>query len=218
MVNWSKLNTVFLDMDGTLLDLHYDNHFWLEHLPKRYAEHFQVTPAQARDKIIPLITAARGQLKWYCTDHWSELLRLNVAMLKAETRDRIAYRPHVTDFLKAVRAKGLNCVIVTNCHPDPLALKLEVTGLDRHVDAIVSSHQLGKPKEDPAFWRDLQQHAPFDPRTTLLVDDSIPVLESAIAAGISQCLAILAPDSQKPPETAHPLIPSIAHFDELLPL
>ena len=37
MLDWQDIHTVLLDMDGTLLDLHFDNHFWLEHLPKRYA-------------------------------------------------------------------------------------------------------------------------------------------------------------------------------------
>ncbi|MEK9134555.1 MAG: haloacid dehalogenase, partial [Pseudomonadota bacterium] len=30
MVAWNNLDTLLLDLDGTLLDLHYDNHFWLE--------------------------------------------------------------------------------------------------------------------------------------------------------------------------------------------
>ena len=38
MINWPQIDTVFLDMDGTLLDLHFDNHFWREHMPRRYAE------------------------------------------------------------------------------------------------------------------------------------------------------------------------------------
>ena len=25
-----EVDTILLDMDGTLLDLHYDNHFWME--------------------------------------------------------------------------------------------------------------------------------------------------------------------------------------------
>ena len=33
MLNWSKIDTVLLDMDGTLLDLHYDSHFWLNVIP-----------------------------------------------------------------------------------------------------------------------------------------------------------------------------------------
>ena len=68
MVDWSSLNTVFLDMDGTLLDLHFDNHFWLEHLPARYAEHYDLHPQEAKDRLIPMIMAERGSLNWYCTD------------------------------------------------------------------------------------------------------------------------------------------------------
>ncbi|MDF0751717.1 GMP/IMP nucleotidase [Marinobacter sp. 71-i] len=217
MVNWHSLDTVFLDMDGTLLDLHFDNHFWLEHLPRRYAEHNNLTPEAARDTIIPMIMAERGSLNWYCTDYWSDRLDLDITGLKAEVGERIGYRPHVTDFLDAVRNAGLRSVIVTNCHPDPLSLKLQRTGLDSRVDNIISSHQLGKPKEDPAFWQDLARLEAYRPAATLMVDDSFPVLESARTAGIAQCLAILAPDSKQAARESHPDIPSIHHFDEILP-
>ncbi|MCM0613635.1 GMP/IMP nucleotidase [Marinobacter sediminum] len=217
MVDWSSLETVFLDMDGTLLDLHFDNHFWLEHLPRRYAEHFDLHPQEAKDRLIPMIMAERGSLNWYCTDYWSDRLSLDITGLKSEVGDRIGYRPHVTDFLDTLRASGLRTVIVTNCHPDPLELKLKHTRLGDRVDAIVSSHQLGKAKEEPGFWHDLQQLAPYRAGSTLMVDDSFPVLESARKAGIAQCLAILAPDSQQDPKTHHPDIPGIHHFDEVLP-
>ncbi|MBW4934829.1 GMP/IMP nucleotidase [Marinobacter sp. F4206] len=217
MVNWSSLDTVFLDMDGTLLDLHFDNYFWLEHLPRRYAEKNDLATEAAKDHLIPMIMAERGSLNWYCTDYWSDRLSLDITGLKAEVGDRIGYRPHVTDFLDALGTLGLRSVIVTNCHPDPLNLKLERTGLDSRVDGIVSSHQLGKAKENPQFWQDLQQLAPYQASTTLMVDDSFPVLESARRAGIGQCLAVLAPDSQQGARDHHPEIPGIHHFDELLP-
>ncbi|MCP4043692.1 MAG: haloacid dehalogenase, partial [Gammaproteobacteria bacterium] len=35
VINWNSIHTVLLDMDGTLLDLHFDNQFWLEHVPLR---------------------------------------------------------------------------------------------------------------------------------------------------------------------------------------
>ena len=217
MVDWSTLDTVFLDMDGTLLDLHFDTHFWLEHLPKRYAEHNNLHPQQAKDTLVPMIMAERGSLNWYCTDYWSERLSLNITQLKAEVGNRIGYRPHVPAFLNALRKAGLHSVIVTNCHPDPLALKLERTGLNRYVDSIVSSHDLDKPKEDREFWQALAKGTPYRHETTLMVDDSFPVLESARDAGISQCLAILAPDSQQPAREPHADIPGIHHFDEVLP-
>ncbi len=164
-----------------------------------------------------MIMAERGSLNWYCTDYWSDRLDMDITGLKAEVGERIGYRPHVTDFLDAVRDTGLRSVIVTNCHPDPLSLKLQRTGLDSRVDNIISSHQLGKPKEDPAFWQDLAGLEAYQAAATLMVDDSFPVLESARTAGIAQCLAILAPDSRQPARHRHPDIPSIHHFDEILP-
>lgn len=217
MVKWHSLETVFLDMDGTLLDLHFDNHFWLEHLPRRYAEHNNLSPEQAYDLIVPMIMAERGSLNWYCTDYWSERLSLNITGLKAEVGERIGYLPHAIGFLEALRAAGLRSIIVTNCHPDPLDLKLQRTGLAERVDGIISSHELGKPKEDPSFWSDLAQREPYRPEATLMVDDSFPVLESARRAGIGQCLAILSPDSRKSPNQSHPDIPCIHHFGEIIP-
>src|SRR5690554_3423114 len=214
MVDWSSLDTVFLDMDGTLLDLHFDSHFWLEHLPRRYAEQFGLPPQQAREQLLTMIMAERGSLNWYCSDR----LAVDINQLKAEVSDRIGYRPHVQDFLASLRQAGLRSVIVTNCHPDPLALKLSRTGLDQQVDSIISSHELGKPKEDREFWRDLRNRIPYRHDRTLMVDDSFPVLESARGAGIGQCLAILAPDSTQAPVSAHPDIPGIRHFDELPPV
>ncbi|MGO1499815.1 MAG: GMP/IMP nucleotidase [Marinobacter sp.] len=216
MINWTSLETVFLDMDGTLLDLHFDNHFWLEHLPRRYAEQYNLHPSEAKDKLISMIMAERGTLNWYCTDYWSERLAMDITGLKSEVGDRIGYRPHVADFLQTLKQTGLQSVIVTNCHPDPLELKLQRTGLDRFVDGIVSSHQLGKPKEDTEFWKDLHQLAPYKAATTLMVDDSFPVLESARAAGIAQCLGILVPDSKQAARDTHPEIPCVHHFDEIL--
>ncbi|HNG60363.1 MAG TPA: haloacid dehalogenase, partial [Cellvibrionaceae bacterium] len=37
MIPWQAIDTLLLDMDGTLLDLHYDNYFWLEYLPRAFA-------------------------------------------------------------------------------------------------------------------------------------------------------------------------------------
>lgn len=217
MIDWSSVDTVFLDMDGTLLDLHFDTYFWLTHLPMRYAQLRQIPERDARELIVPMIRAEQGSLNWYCTDFWSERLALNVTDLKAEVRERIGYRPHTKAFLAALREASLPAWIVTNCHPDPLALKFAETGLDTHVNGVVSSHELGYPKESAEFWRALAGKLSFDPARTLMVDDSFPVLESAHRAGIGQCLAVLAPDSQEAPRKAHDWLPGIHDFDEVIP-
>ncbi len=198
MIDWNQIDSVFLDMDGTLLDLHFDNHFWLEHVPRRYAEAHGLSPEQAGEELLARYGKIAGTLNWYCIDHWSQELGLDIALLKAEVGHLIAVHPHVVDFLDGVRRFGKRLVLVTNAHQKSLALKMEKTQLGGHFDQMVCAHDLGLAKEDPQFWEKLQTIEPFDPQRTLFVDDSPSVLQSARNYGIKWLLAILKPDTQEP--------------------
>ena len=195
---WPDIDSVLLDMDGTLLDLHFDNHFWLEHLPQRYAELHNVSRQQADDELLPLFHAHAGQLNWYCTDFWSRELNLSVRDLKREVAHLIALRPDADTFLAAIRAAGKRVVLITNAHRDSLSLKLERIELAPYFDRLISSHDYGFPKENQQFWRALQADFGFDPARSLFIDDSLPILRSARDFGIRHLLAVRQPDSQRP--------------------
>lgn len=216
MIAWDRIDTLLLDMDGTLLDLHFDNHFWLEHVPRRYAEARGVTLEQARLDLAGRYRRAEGTLDWYCVDYWSRELGLDIPLLKEEVDHLIAVHPHVTAFLDAVRARGTRSVLVTNAHGKAIALKFRKTQLGAHFDAVVSAHDLGLPKEDPRFWQALQAREPFDRERALLVDDSLPVLRSARSAGVGQLLAIRKPDSRQPEKDVGEF-PAILDFREVMP-
>ena len=156
MIPWDDIHSVVLDMDGTLLDLHFDNHFWREHLPLRYGERHGLDIHQAREELMPRFQHAEGTLNWYCLDYWSQQLGLDIVQLKREVEHLIAIHPHVVDFLRAVRASGRRAVLATNAHHDSLALKMERTQLGQHLHAVICAHDLGLPKEDPRFWERLQ--------------------------------------------------------------
>ena len=195
-LDWHEIDTVLLDMDGTLLDLHFDNHFWLEHLPRRFAEQAGLAVPQARDELFARYGAVRGTLDWYCLDYWTASLGLDIVALKQEVAHLIAVHPHVTEFLDAVRASGRKAVLVTNAHPASLELKLARTPLGGHLDGVLSAHALGLPKEAPGFWDRLRARRPYDPARTLLVDDNLHVLESAREAGIRFLRGVRRPDSR----------------------
>jgi putative hydrolase of the HAD superfamily len=214
---WHRFDTVLLDMDGTLLDLRFDNYFWQELIPSRYAALHGLPRAEAVALLEPRFAAARGTLEWYCLDHWSCELGLDVAALKREAEDHIDFLPDVPEFLAAVRELGKRSVLVTNAHRGSLAVKLERTGLQDFVDATHSSHDLGLPKEDPGFWARLRSIEPFDPARTLLVDDSLPVLRSAHAYGIARVIAILRPDSSRPAQAPADGFHGVESVAELLP-
>jgi HAD superfamily hydrolase (TIGR01509 family) len=199
MIDWQGVHTVLLDMDGTLLDLHFDNHFWLDHMPRRYAEHRGMALEPAREELYALYRQVEGTLDWYCLDYWTRTLGLDVAVLKEEVDHLIAIHPHVVEFLDALRGSGRRAVLVTNAHVKSLRLKMGRTRLGGHLDRVVCAHDFRRPKEDPTFWEHLRHVEPFDPRSTLLVDDSLAVLRSARRFGIRHLLSVSCPDTRKPP-------------------
>ena len=197
---WHAIDTVLLDMDGTLLDLHYDNHFWMEHLPQRYAELHGVSRAMAEMELQPLFERNAGQLQWYCLDFWSAELKIPVRELKLETAHLIALRPDADTFLAALRQAGKRVILITNAHRDSLSLKMERIELAPYFERLISSHDYGFAKENPQFWHALQADIDFDPARSLFIDDTLPILRSAQAFGVGHLLAVKEPDSKKGPK------------------
>jgi len=216
MIAWRDIDSVFLDMDGTLLDLNFDNHFWLEFVPMRYAERHGLPLAEAKSELEPRFRAMEGRLEWYCLDYWSEQLGLDIAGMKLEIAGLIAVLPHVVEFLDATRASGKRLVLVTNAHRMSLGLKMEKTRLHQFFDRIVSSHDLGFPKETPEFWTALRDLEPYDPAHTLMVDDSLPVLRAARAHGLRHLVAVCKHDSTRPSRHIDEF-DAIEDFRELMP-
>jgi HAD superfamily hydrolase (TIGR01509 family) len=196
-VRWESVDHVMLDMDGTILDLAFDNHFWREVVPERYARQKRISVEQARAELQPHFHSLQGRLEWYCLDYWSELTRLDLAAIKAEVRDRIAPLAGAEDFLRAVKQSGRPLWLVTNAHRNSWALKMEQTGLGPWFDRIVCSHDFKAPKEHADFWQRLQAAHPFEAQRALFVDDSLPVLRAAQAYGIGQLVAIRKPDTTR---------------------
>lgn len=215
MVEWEKINSVFLDLDGTLLDLYYDNHFWLEHVPVRYAEQHNLDHTAAKEILAGKYSKVYGSLNWYCIDYWSRELELDIASLKREVADKINVRPQVEEFLQFLHMQGKRVVLVTNAHLTSVAIKMEKTKLDRFFHKIVSSHELAYAKENPAFWPALQKVEAFEKSTTLFIDDNFDVLDAAKNHGIQYLLAIKKPDSRGEEKT-HEHYPVLDSFSQII--
>ncbi len=213
-IDWRQIDTVLLDMDGTLLDLQFDNVFWLETIPETLASHRGISVAEATAQLAPIFEREAGKLNWYCLDFWSQELGFSVADVKRTVAEGVDWRPEAQAFLERLKASHCDVVLITNAHPDTLAIKLEQIDLSPWFDRMFTSHQFAAPKESPLFWSGLMAAHPFSPDRTLFIDDSEAVLAAAEKFGVEHLITLRQPDSSKPLRSAT-RYPAIHHFDEI---
>jgi 5'-nucleotidase len=216
MLDWTRIDTVLLDMDGTLLDLRFDNWFWQECVPARYGALRGIGAEEAWRLLAPRFRASMGTLDWYCLDFWSRELDLDIRAIKREVRENVTFLPGAERFLERLKLLGKRRALVTNAHPETLAIKRHVIDLGLHLDALHSTHDYGYPKERLEFWPRLQAVEKFDAGRTLFVDDSLPVLRAARAFGIRHIRMVRCPDSGRPPKATENFA-AVDRVAELLP-
>lgn len=191
-------DTLMLDMDGTLLDLAFDNHLWLEIVPTEYARRHSMDEARAKSQLLATMKRLEGTLDWYCLDFWSDHLDLDIEGIHRQQNHRIGYLPGAREFLERARATGVRMLMVTNSHRTTLDIKNEVTDVLRFFDAVYTSHDLGAAKEDQPFWQSLQAKEGFDKTRTMFIDDNLAVLASAKRFGVQHLVAVAQPDTRVP--------------------
>jgi putative hydrolase of the HAD superfamily len=216
IIDWTCIDTVLLDMDGTLLDRHFDDYFWLEHVPKTYSRKNGIPIGKAKEDLYRLFRSQENTLNWTDLDYWSQRLGLDIPILKQEVDNLIAVHPYVVEFLLYLRRHGKSVYLVTNAHSKTLDLKMRKTRLGSYFTGIISAHELGLPKEDNGFWEKLREKIPYDPEKTLLAEDSETNLETARLYGIRYLIYVGRFSSTVTP-AASERFTSIHYFSQLIP-
>lgn len=213
-LDWGNIETVMLDMDGTLLDLKFDNHFWLHTVPEAYAAMRGCSPQEAKQQLYEVFAREAGTLNWYCLDFWSKTLELDIISIKEQAAAGIGWRREAREFLQRLHRSHCQVMLITNAHPETLRIKLECVDLAPWFDQMISSHQYAAPKETQTFWQCLQTDHPFNREKTLFIDDSEHVLEAAEQYGVGHLITLRQPDSTMA-EREQTHYPAILHFDEI---
>jgi len=215
-IDWNDIDTVLLDMDGTLLDRHFDDHFWLEHVPTRWAARNGADLEYARQHLYALFRSQENTLNWTDLDYWSDRLKMDIPLLKKEVEHLIAVHPFVIEFLLFLKQHRKQVWLVTNAHSKTLDLKMRKTLIGPYFDGIVSAHQVGLPKEDAGFWHALQAFIPYDPLRTMLGEDSEANLITAAGYAIRYLVYVGRFSSTAAPQTSGRFA-TIHYFNQLLP-
>ncbi len=216
LLDWNKVECVFLDMDGTLLDLNYDNHVWNNLFPAAYAKIKGISTTQAQEFLLDHMRKIHGTIEFYSFEYWAEFTGVDIVGTHQQATQLLGYRPGAHAFLQWLRLKGLKTVIATNAHRDSITVKDAHTDISSRVDAVVSSHDFSAPKEADAFWRALFAAHPHNPNHCVFIDDNEPVLDAAQRCGVGHLYAVDTPDSQRP-RRSDLRYPSFNHFAEICP-
>lgn len=217
-IKWQEIETVFLDLDGTLLDLNFDMYFWLEYLPKEYAKKNNISVKQAQNKIFPMLQNKQGTLDWYCLDYWQKVLEINIIQLKQNISYLIKFLPSVEDFLISLQKdKTKKIILTTNAHRKGLKIKFNKTNIQKYFDLIISSHDYGFAKQDQLFWHTLANKISFNKETSILFDDSQDVIQSAKIFGIKNIIAMSKPNSKEKAKKIKGFI-NIDNFSHIMPI
>ncbi|UCD65690.1 MAG: HAD-IA family hydrolase [Deltaproteobacteria bacterium] len=212
---WDKIDTILLDMDGTLLDKHFDDYFWEHYVPEIFAKKNDLTPLEARKELLARYKSIEGTLAWTDLDYWSEKLGLDIPALKLKINHLIQVHPFVIDFLQFSRNLNKKVHLVTNAHSKTLDIKMRKTELGSYFDRIVCSQDIGLPKEEPRFWERLESLLGFDKQRTLLADDNENVLQAAKAYGMGVLIFVARPSSRAQVHYSDQFS-SIVYFKELI--
>lgn len=213
--SWDQIDTVLLDMDGTLLDSYFDDYFWEEYVPQVFAEQNGLTPQEARKALLNRYRRVEKTLQWSDLDYWSEQLGLDIPELKCKIDHLIRVHPYVIDFLEFVNGCGKTVCLVTNAHSKTLAIKLGKTAIGPYFQRIVPAEEVGEAKEQPQFWQRLETMLGFARDRTILVDDNANVLTAARSHGLTHLVYVAKPSSRRPVSHSE-IFPSIVFFNELI--
>jgi putative hydrolase of the HAD superfamily len=198
-LNWDEIDDVLLDMDGTLLDRHFDNFFFEEELPRRYAALHGLQLEESRNALMTMYRSVEGELAWTDLHYWTQRVGIDVVALHRELDHMIGFLPGAEDFLRYLHLLGKRVTIVTNAHEAGVSVKVAKTGLDRHVDRIVNAFEVGYLKMRPEYWPHCQRLLGFDPAKSLYMDDDEGCLIAADQFGVAHLIHSAKSSSQLPP-------------------
>ena len=214
-LDWHSVDDVLLDMDGTLLDRDFDNFFFEEELPRRYAALHRLSEQAAREKLFALYRSVEGELAWTDLHYWTKTTGIDVVALTQELSGRICYLPGVEAFLGAVRAKRKRMTVLTNAHADGVTIKCRKTGVDKQVDRIVNAFEVGCLKMRPDYWPACQKLVGFEPGRALYIDDDEACLAAAQAFGIRHIYHSVRSSTKLPPHPSSRYTP-IENLQDLI--
>ena len=115
-------------------------------------------------------------------------LRYYESMLADHALVRGQAYPEAIALLRRVKQDGYLTGLATMSHAAQALVVLDILGLRPELDAIVTRDEIEHPKPDPEIYLVLAERLGVQPAECLVIEDSLPGVRSALAAGM-RCVA-----------------------------
>ncbi len=215
MINWNEINIVLLDMDGTLLDDHYERMFWDNMLPDMFAEKHKINIEDSKKELQKIYNKHIGTNKWGDIDFWEKELDMELWNIRYQISHLLKLHPHTINFLEFLKKQNKKVFMVTAAPMNDIDFKFKHTKLEKYFIKIYTEIDIGYSKHDIKFWEALKKLTTFDNDSTLLAEDNEGILKIAKIFGIKHLILKGKYNSKFPAKSSKEFL-TVNHFDEII--
>jgi putative hydrolase of the HAD superfamily len=174
----------------------------LDHLRERYRDGRDQLYERVLSGEIDIATYRRLHLIAVC-EPWgepSEALQETAVRLRDEQLGRSRYVEHAIELLRDLRQAGVTTGLLTNGPSWMQRRKVELLGLEEHLDAIGISEELGASKPDPAAFGATLELMGSAPDDTVMVGDHLDWdVRGALTAGMRGAVWVAGDEDEREP-------------------
>ncbi|WP_055105469.1 pyrophosphatase PpaX [Paenibacillus ihumii] len=174
-----NIDTVLFDLDGTIVDT---NELIIASFQHVLDKHKQ---PRTREQIIPYMGMTLEQ-QFQAFSGWENVAELVTDYRSFNTMHHdtmVKGFPHVDEVISTLKDRGIKLGIVTTKIKPSTMRVLELFGLLKYMDTIVTVQDVTHPKPHPEPVLTAMRQLNADPKRTLMVGDSPADIKSAQAAG-----------------------------------
>jgi beta-phosphoglucomutase len=147
---------------------------------------------------------------------WEAFVALRLRIYEHMLRDPELLRrqafPYAIDLLHKVKSEGYPTGLATMSYAQQATVVIDTLGFRPYLDVIVTRDEVQRPKPDPEIYTLCAMRMGIAPGDCLVIEDSQPGVEAAIAAGMS-CVAV-ASDLTRDGLHAQPTLPRERLIDD----
>lgn len=211
-----NIKAAIFDLDGTLID---SMGIWAQ-IDKEYLSFFGHTvPDNLQEEITHLTfteTATYFKEKFNIEDEIDDIISTWNAMALNHYSNDIKLKDNVIPFLNKLKNKGVKISLATSNSIPLLEATLKNNGIYHYFDAISTTEEVKKSKNNPDIYLLSAKKLNVDPKDCLVFEDIIQAVKGAKLAGMKVCAVYDKSSEHQKDELISIADKYILNFEELL--